>query len=167
MPSGAWQAVTGVGSLPLSAPVVGNGRAVSLSVAMISLAVICGRADIMRATVPETRGAEKLVPTLGLKASVQIEPPAAGPRVPLLDVAMMGYRQGDPAAVLTQLPPGALMVISGPRSEKPTLLPTWRSPATAITPGQFAGVPVAWPVLLPAAATTTALRAASAFTTSM
>ena len=34
--------------------------------------------------------------------------------------------------MLTQLPPGALIAISGPRSEKPTLLPTWRRPPTAM-----------------------------------
>ena len=58
--------------------------------------------------------------------------------------------------MLTQLPPGAAIVISGPRSEKPTLSPTWRSAVTPSAPGQLAGLPTALPPLLPAAATTTA-----------
>src|SRR2546425_11667207 len=74
---------------------------------------------------------------------------------PELDVVRIGYRQGEPDVMLTQLPPGALIAISGPRSEKPTLVPTWRNAATAITPGQFAGKPTAWPAVLPAAATIT------------
>ena len=86
--------------------------------------------------------------------------------MPLLLVVKMGYRQGSPAPTFTQLPAGALRVISGPRSENPTLLPTWRKPATAITPGQLAGVPVTCPVVLPAATTTTALRAVKALTAS-
>ena len=67
--------------------------------------------------------------------------------------------------MLTQLPPGALSAISGPRSLKPTLLPAWRRPPTPMTPGQLAGEPTASPTPLPAAATTTtpaALRRASA-----
>jgi hypothetical protein len=55
--------------------------------------------------------------------------------------------------LLTQLPAGALSAISGPTSEYPTLLPAWRSPPTAITPGQLAGSPTACPELLPAATT--------------
>ncbi len=51
------------------------------------------------------------------------------------------------------------MVTSGPRLEKPTLLPAWRSAATATTPGQLPGTPTASPAVLPAAATTRALRA--------
>ena len=57
--------------------------------------------------------------------------------------------------MLTQLPPGALMATSGPRFEKPTLVPTWRTAATAMTPAQLAGVLTAWPAALPAAATIT------------
>ena len=56
-----------------------------------------------------------------------------------LVVVRIGYRQASPAPMLTQLPPGALIVISGPRSEKPTLVPMWRRPATPITPAQLAG----------------------------
>ena len=37
----------------------------------------------------------------------------------------------------------ALMLMSAPRSENPTFVPTCRSPPTAMTPGQFAGVPTA------------------------
>jgi hypothetical protein len=62
---------------------------------------------------------------------------------------------------LTQLPPGAAMATSGPMLEKPTLVPTWRTPATAITPLQLAGVPTASPASLPAAATTTTPAAVS------
>ncbi len=57
--------------------------------------------------------------------------------------------------MLTQLPPGALIVICGPMSEKPTLSPTWRSAATPMTPAQFAGLPTGWPLVFPAEATTT------------
>src|SRR5581483_6497655 len=57
--------------------------------------------------------------------------------------------------MLTQLPPGALIATFTPRSEKPTLVPTWRSPPTAITPAQFAGVVSACPAVLPAATTIT------------
>ena len=65
-------------------------------------------------------GLAKLVPTLMLLPSVQIDPAATGPRVPLLLVVRIGYRQGVPASTLTQLPAGAAIVTSGPRSEKPT-----------------------------------------------
>ena len=97
----------------------------------------------MSATVPATSGAEKLVPSDALKLSVYVE--LTGAVVPVFVVVRIGYRHGEPAAVLTQLPPGALIATSGPRSEKPTLVPTWRSPATAITPLQFAGAATAWP----------------------
>src|SRR6476469_10030694 len=81
---------------------------------------------------------------------------AIGTVAPAFDVVRIGYRHGVPAAGLMQLPAGALMLISGPRSETLTLVPAWCNPTTAITPGQLAGVPTAWPVLLPADATTTA-----------
>ena len=70
-------------------------------------------------------------------------------------VVRMGYRHGELFAVLTQLPPGALIATSGPSEEKPTLVPTWRSAATATTPLQLAGAATAWPEELPAAATIT------------
>ncbi len=84
--------------------------------------------------------------------------------VPELRVVMIGYRQGKPLAVLTQLPPGAAMVTSGPMSEKPTLVPACRSAATAMTTGvawlaelveglQLAGEPTGRPSSLPAATT--------------
>ena len=61
------QTDTGVGSLgPLSAPLVGNGRALARSAATTSLGVRLGRADSISATVPATIGAAKLVPTLML-----------------------------------------------------------------------------------------------------
>src|SRR6187431_2871426 len=74
---------------------------------------------------------------------------------------MIGYRHGWVTSMFTQLPPGALIAISGPRSEKPTLVPTWRRPPTAMKPGQFAGVLTAWPAVLPAEATTTTPAAVS------
>jgi len=138
-----------------AAPLVGKGRAVACSMDLTMDGVSMGWADSIKATVPATKGAEKLVPTLALKESVWVED--TGPVVPVLLAASMGYRHGALAVVLTQLPPGALMVISGPKSEKPTLVPMWRKPATAITPGQLAGVPTAWPELLPAEATITAV----------
>ena len=61
--------------------------------------------------------------------------------------------------MLMQLPPGAAMVISGPRSEKPTLDPAWRSASTPTTPRQLAGVLTGPPALLPAAATMVTPRA--------
>src|SRR5258705_10244110 len=75
---------------------------------------------------------------------------------PALDVVRIGYRHGERAVTLTQLPAGALTAIARPRSEKPTLVPAWRNPATAMTPGQLAGIPAACPSVLPAAATITA-----------
>ena len=78
---------------------------------------------------------------------------ATGVVVPEFVVLTMGYRQGWPLPVLMQLPPGAAMVTSGPRLEKPTLVPTWRSAATETTPGQLPGRPTAWPSELPAATT--------------
>src|SRR5450755_1673257 len=68
--------------------------------------------------------------------------------------------------MLMQLPPGAAIAISGPRSEKPTLVPTWRNPATAMTPTQLAGAPTECPVELPADATMTAPAALTAVTAS-
>ncbi len=84
--------------------------------------------------------------------------------VPELRVVTIGYRQGELSAVLTQLPPGAEIVTSGPMSEKPTLVPAWRSAATAMTTGvawlaeladglQLAGEPTGRPSSLPAATT--------------
>ena len=80
---------------------------------------------------------------------------ATGAPVPVLVVVRIEYRQALFNAVLMQLPPGALIVISGPMSEKPTLVPMWRSPATPITPAQSAGMLTECPALLPADATTT------------
>ena len=58
-----------------------------------------------------------------------------------------------------QLPPGAAIVIWLPRSEKPTLVPAWRSASTPTTPLQLAGSLTGPPALLPAAATMTTPRA--------
>ena len=63
-----------------------------------------------------------------------------------------------------QLPAGAAMLICVPRSEKPTLRPACRKPATAMTPRQFAGELTGPPALLPAAATMTTPRAKTSFT---
>ena len=68
------------------------------------------------------------------------------------------YRQGSPIPTLTQLPPGAAIVTSGPRFAKPTLVPTWRMPVTLTTPRQFAGWSTSDPSL-PAETTTTTPRA--------
>ena len=62
---GATQA--GVLAVP---PVVGNGRAVACNVALTWAGVSDGCADSISATVPETSGAEKLVPIDVLKLSV-------------------------------------------------------------------------------------------------
>jgi hypothetical protein len=53
---------------------------------------------------------------------------------------------------LPQLPPGAAIVISGPKLLKPTFDPALRIATTPITPGQFAGMLVA-ELSLPAEAT--------------
>ena len=72
--------------------------------------------------------------------------------------------------MLTQLPPGALIATSGPRSENPTLVPMCRSPATVMTPAQRPGTPTWCPAELPAdtiaalqAAALTAHKAVGAF----
>src|SRR4051812_31956233 len=135
------------GTLPVSL-VVGNVRAVDFRMRTTSALVRAGLADSISATVPVTSGVAKLVPRLGLfRPSEYVA--ATGPVVPVLVVVRIGYRQAPDA--LTQLPPGAAIVTSGPMSEKPTLVPAWRRPATAITMGvwslsvpyglQLAGVP--------------------------
>src|SRR6187397_2510677 len=86
---------------------------------------------------------------------------------PRLDVVRIGYRQGSLAPMSTQFPAGALIATSAPRSEKPTFVPACLKPATAMTPGQFAGLVTAWPVPLPAETTTTAPAAATSFNTLM
>ena len=87
--------------------------------------------------------------------------PATGVVVPALLVDRMGYRQVLPAVVLTQLPPGALIVTCGPRLENPTLVPTCRRPATAMTLLQLAGVPTAMPPSLVGSSFSTPLPAAT------
>ena len=112
---------------PLSPPVVGKGRAHCCSQLRISAGVEPGRTDSISAAVPETSGAEKLVPTVIWKLSEKTELSATGAVVPALRAVRIGYWQAAPGVMSTQLPPGALSAISGPRSEKPTLVPTWRS----------------------------------------
>ena len=73
--------------------------------------------------------------------------------MPLLIVVSMENRHGEPAAVFTQLPAGALKATSGPRLLKPTLVPVWRSPAIPATPLQLAGESTG-PLSLPAETTT-------------
>src|SRR6478736_8600224 len=75
-----------------------------------------------------------------------------GTVAPSLVVVSSWNRQGSPGAVFTQFPAGAEMPTRLPRSLYPTLVPACRTPATAITPVQFAGVPTASPSL-PADAT--------------
>ena len=87
--------------------------------------------------------------------------------VPELEVVRIGYRQGEPAVILTQFPPGALIAISDPTEAKPTLVPTWRKPPTAMTPGQLAGVPTKLPAELPAETTITVPAAVIWLTTSI
>ena len=53
--------------------------------------------------------------------------------VPRFVVVSMERRQSPLAA--TQLPAGAEMLTCEPKLEYPTLVPTLRSPATAMTPG--------------------------------
>ena len=57
--------------------------------------------------------------------------------VPRLKVVSIENRQGP--ELLTQLPPGAEIVISGPKLLKPTFVPALRMATTPITPVQFAG----------------------------
>ncbi len=75
--------------------------------------------------------------------------------MPEFDVVRIGYRHAEPGSILMQLPAGALIAMFKPRSEKPTLVPAWRNPATPMIPGQLAGDPVACPTVFPAAATIT------------
>ena len=142
---------------------VGKARALACSCVRTCAGVSAGWAENISPAVAATKGDEKLVPTEALKLSVQPEPD--GPCSPLLVAARMGNRQGEPAVMLMQLPPGAAMVICVPRSEKPTLVPAWRSASTAITPLQLPGVPTGPPALLPAAATMTTPRARISLTT--
>ena len=76
----------------------------------------------------------------------------AGTVVPVFVVVSKGLRQAP--LKLMQLPAGALSATSGPRLENPTLVPMWRTPATAMTPLQLAGVSTARPSALPAEMTT-------------
>jgi hypothetical protein len=55
---------------PLSLLVVGNGRAAASSVNLSWNGVSAGCAENINATVPDTSGAEKLVPSDGLRLSV-------------------------------------------------------------------------------------------------
>src|SRR5215470_5818701 len=103
-------------------PVVGNGRAVRWSRSFTCAGVKARSRDRARAATPATSGVAKLVPTEMLKLSLYVE--SAGTVVPELVVVRIGYRHGELAAVLTQLPPGALMATSAPSEEKPTLVPT-------------------------------------------
>ena len=56
--------------MPAVPPVVGNGRALDISLAFTCAGVSDGCTESMRATVPETSGAEKLVPSEVSKLSV-------------------------------------------------------------------------------------------------
>src|SRR5262245_26325178 len=116
----------------------GNGRAVAWSNSLTCDGVRVRCRERARAATPATSGVEKLVPTDVLKLSLYVE--RTGTVVPESVVVRMGYRHGESLDVLTQLPPGALIATSGPIEEKPTFVPTWRSPATATTPLQLAGV---------------------------
>ena len=102
---------------------VGNGRAVACSALRTWVGVSAGWDENIKPTVPATSGDEKLVPTEMRKLSVQKASAATGVVVPVLPAARIGYRQGEPAVMLMQLPPGAAIVISAPRSENPTLVP--------------------------------------------
>ena len=84
----------------------------------------------------------------GLIGDRRLPPAVVTPR---LVVVSIEYKQAP--VVLTQLPPGALRAICGPRLLNPTLVPAWRRPATATTFAQFAGASTG-PPSLPAAATT-------------
>ena len=88
-------------------PSVGKGRAVPWSSSFTCAGVRVRSSDRARAATPATRGDAKLVPTEALKLSVYAE--AAGAVVPELVLVRMGYRHGALGAVLTQLPPGALI----------------------------------------------------------
>ena len=141
----------------MSAPLVGNGRAVDCSIPNTWAGVRPGRCDQTSPATAATSGELKLVPTVMLKLSLQRE--LTGPWLPASVAARIGYRQGWPEKTLTQLPPGAAIAISGPRSLNPTLVPAWRSAATPTTPLQLAGAPTGPPSLLPAAATIITPRA--------
>ena len=73
--------------------------------------------------------------------------------MPRLVVVSNVYKQGP--LVLPQLPAGAAIVAPVPRLLKPTLVPTFLTPTTAITPLQLAGV-LMMALSLPAEATTLA-----------
>ena len=151
--TGTWQ----VGMFGSSAIVVGKGRAPSRRRASICAVERFALRESMSAAIPETIGAEKLVPRLVLVWFVKMW--LAGTVVPLFEVVSSENRQGPPL-MLTQLPPGAATVTSGPRLLNPTLLPAWRIAAMAATPGQFPGDETIVPSL-PAETTSRTFRALS------
>src|SRR5215469_1367520 len=142
-PVGTWHIGT-LGSLD-----TGNGCAPACKRVRSCAGVRLPLTASIKPAMPETMGAEKLVPTLKLVSSVYVL--VSGTVVPVLVVVSIENRHGGP--VFTQLPPGALTATSGPRLLKPTLVPSCRSPATPTAPGQLAGESTG-PPSLPAATTT-------------
>jgi hypothetical protein len=130
---------------------VGNGVAPSCRRAMSWLDFRLPFTESMSPAMPDTIGAAKLVPTFLFVMSVKLD--VVGVVVPALVVVSNENKHGPEVEVFTQLPPGALSAICGPKLLKLTLVPVCRMPAIAITPGQFAGVPTG-PPSLPAEATT-------------
>src|SRR5688572_6968822 len=145
-----------------SATVTGKGRAPSRRRASNWWVDKLALRDSINAAMPDTIGAEKLVPRLLLIWSVNVWD--AGPAAPLFEVVSSENRHGPPL-MFTQFPPGAAIVTSGPRLLKPTLLPAWRMAATAATPGQLPGEDTTVPSL-PAESTSRTLRAVSSSMTS-
>ncbi len=150
-PVGTWHTGT-VGSLE-----VGNGFLAPSLRREISC-VVDSRpfAASISPEMPDTIGAEKLVPTLTWYWLVYVS--IVGVVVPRLLVVSIEYRHGSPGPTFTQLPPGALNATPGPRLLKPTLVPTCRIAPMPATPAQLAGVSTMLPSL-PTEATTSTPRA--------
>ena len=133
---GAWHGYRRRAVGPLSPPLVGNGRAVACN-----CATCAGAAPVRRNIRPTGR------PPAAKRSSCRRDVETVGPAVASgpRSAAVGGGDDGVPAGVagadVDAVAAGCGEGDLGPRSEKPTLVPTWRSASTAITPWQLAGVP--------------------------
>ena len=146
--AGTWHAVVEV------VEVWGNATEPSFSRVMSWHELRLAFTEAISAPIPDTSGAEKLVPRLGLLTWSEYVL-IASVVLPELKVVVIGYTHGfDPVSggLFTQFPAGALSATSGPRLLNPDFEPSWRSPATAATPGQFPGASTG-PLSFPAEAT--------------
>ena len=107
--------------------------------------------DAINPAMPETIGEEKLVPTLMLNWSVIRE--IVGRRRAVVRRRVDREEARLASAGVDAIAAGAPRATSVPRLANPTLVPAWRKPVIAATPGQLAGASTG-PPSLPADATT-------------